>query len=240
MINLSGGVIRNVAVVGAHCDDIAIGAGATLMQLTHKNPDVVVHALVLTGAGTEREVEEKNAFVSMCGSAEVRLTVADLPDGGLPQHWGEVKSRLADFRGSCEPDVVIGPHRRDSHQDHRLIGELIPTEFRDHLTLGYEILKWESDLPNPNVYQPIEHEIAARKVALLASCYRSQTGRGWFDSEAFLGVMRMRGVQCHNRYAEAFCAEKIRVHLGGVAPSQPPQSAATEPFFSRTSRELRK
>ena len=227
MIKLSGTAVKNVALVGAHCDDIAIGAGATLMQLTRENPDVVVHALVLTGAGTEREVEEKNAFVSMCGPAEVRLTVADLPDGRLPHHWGDVKARLADFRASCEPDLVFGPHRRDSHQDHRLIAELIPTEFRNHFILGYEILKWESDLPNPNIYQPIARETALRKVALLHDCYRSQTGRGWFDTEAFLGVMRMRGVQCHNRYAESFAAEKIVAHLGGMASPQPPHNVTS-------------
>ena len=107
VIGLSAGSIKSVAVIGAHCDDIAIGAGATLLQLTRDHPDVVVHALVLTGAGTEREVEEKNAFAALCGAAEVRLTVADLPDGRLPEHWGEVKQRLAEFRRSCEPDVVI-------------------------------------------------------------------------------------------------------------------------------------
>jgi LmbE family N-acetylglucosaminyl deacetylase len=228
MIKLSHDAVKNVALVGAHCDDIAIGAGATLLQLTREHPDVVVHALVLTGAGTEREVEEKNAFVSMCGAAEVRLTVADLPDGRLPQHWGDVKACLADFRASCEPDLVFGPHRGDSHQDHRLIAELIPTEFRNHFVLGYEILKWESDLPNPNIYQPIDHATALRKVKLLHDCYQSQTSRAWFDEEAFLGLMRLRGVQCIDRYAEAFAAEKIVAHLGGVASPPTPHTVTSQ------------
>ena len=111
VIVLSPGSIRSVAVIGAHCDDIAIGAGATLLQLTQTYPDVVVHALVMTGAGTDREIEEKNAFAAMCGKAETRLTVHDLPDGRLPRHWGDVKGHLADFRSRCEPDLVIGPQR---------------------------------------------------------------------------------------------------------------------------------
>lgn len=218
--------VCSVAVVGAHCDDIAIGAGATLLQLTRRNPRVVVNALVLTGAGTEREVEEKNAFASMCGNAEVRLTVADLPDGNLPRHWGEVKDRLADFRRSCEPDLVIGPHRGDAHQDHRLLAELIPTEFRNHTTLGYEIVKWESDLPTPNVYQPIPADIAEFKVRLLNDTYHSQVGRSWFDEETFLGLMRIRGVQCQSRYAEAFVSEKAVLDIG--APVQKAVTSAWE------------
>jgi len=208
MITLSPGPVSSVALVGAHCDDIAIGLGATLVGLTAEHPGVVVNALVLTGAGTEREIEEKNAFAAMCGSAEVRLTVADLPDGRLPRHWAEVKARIADFSRTCDPDLVFGPQRGDRYQDHHLVAELIPTEFRDHLIFGYEILKWESDLPTTTVYRPVAPDIARTKVRLLKECYRSQRSRDWFDDETFLGLMRVRGVQCHRRYAEAFVAEK--------------------------------
>jgi LmbE family N-acetylglucosaminyl deacetylase len=216
MIGLSAGSVKSVALIGAHCDDIAIGAGATLLQLVRDNPDIVVNALVLTGGGTEREVEEKNAFAMLCGTAEVRLTVADLSDGRLPHQWDKVKQRLSEFRRSCEPQVVIGPQRGDSHQDHRLLAELIPTEFRDHLILGYEILKWEADLPTPTVYRPIQRATAVLKSTLIQQCYQSQSGRHWFDKEAFLGLMRMRGVQCQQRYAEAFVAEKAIVHFGAT------------------------
>lgn len=208
MIPLNTGAITSIAVIGAHCDDIVIGAGATLLRIAHHNPGVVVHALVLTGAGTERETEEKNAFAALLPEADVRLTVADLPDGRLPEHWGSAKRRLAQFRGECQPDLVIGPHRRDYHQDHRVVAELIPTEFRAHLVLGYEILKWESDLPNPSLYVDIPGDMARKKAQVLAQAYPSQAGRDWFDDEAFLGLMRIRGVQCRARYAEAFMGEK--------------------------------
>lgn len=210
MIPLTFGAARigSVAVIGAHCDDIVIGAGATLMQLERNNPGLVIHALVLTGAGTDREVEEKNAFAAFFPQTDVRLTVSDLPDGRLPEHWGSVKQQLADFRRSCEPDLVLGPQRHDYHQDHRLLAKLIPTEFRAQLVLGYEILKWESDLPNPTVYVPIPDDIAHEKSRLLGQIYPSQASRDWFDDESFLGLMRVRGVQCRARYAEAFVMEK--------------------------------
>ena len=208
MIGQSMGPINSVALIGAHCDDIAIGAGATLLQLARSQPGIIVNVLVLTGGGTERETEEKNALASLCGNAEVRLTVADIPDGRLPDQWGRAKQHLAEFRRSCEPDLVIGPQREDFHQDHRLLAELIPTEFRDHLILGYEILKWESDLPRPTRFHPIESEVALLKAELLHKCYPSQASRDWFDHETFLSLMRLRGVQCRHRYAEAFVVDK--------------------------------
>jgi len=218
VISLSAAGINSIAVIGAHCDDIAIGAAATLIQFTRANPGLVVNALVLTGAGTEREVEEKNAFAAMCGNAEVRLTVADLPDARLPQHWGHVKRRVAEFRRTCEPELVIGPQRADAHQDHRLIAELVPTEFRDHLLLGYEIPKWETDTSAPSLFVPVSREVALRKAELLQQCYVSQVTRDWFDEEVFIATMRLRGVQCHQRYAEAFTAAKALLDLGGAGP----------------------
>lgn len=216
MIPLSTGAISSVAAIGAHCHDILIGAGAMLSQIAEHNPDVVLHALVLTGGGTARENEEKNAFAALLPQVGVRLTVADLPDERLPDNWGSVKRQIAQFRRRCQPDLVLGPHRNDYHQDRRLVAELIPTEFRAHLVLGYEILKWESDLLNPTLYVEIPVEMAHRKTEVLAHSYPSQCGHDWFDEEALLGLMRVRGVQCRSRYAEAFVGEKAVVSPFGV------------------------
>jgi len=45
-------------------------------------------------------------------------------------------------------------------------------------------------------------------------CYPSQSGRGWSDDDAILGLMRVRGAQCRARYAEAFTVEKSVLDSG--------------------------
>ncbi|MFD3458816.1 PIG-L deacetylase family protein [Nocardia fluminea] len=199
---------RRIAVLGAHCDDIAIGMGATLLALTGADPDVEVRALVLSGGGTAREDEERAALTAFCSGNEPQLQVLDVPDGRAPAHWDRIKDALATFRRGGEPEVVFAPQRGDAHQDHRLLAELVPTEFRDHLTLGYEILKWETDTPVTTLYHPLSHALVQQKSRLLHEHYPSQTGRDWFDEQAFLGLARMRGVQCHAPYAEAFVLDK--------------------------------
>lgn len=208
MITLLTEAVHEVAVLGAHCDDIAIGMGATLLTLCRANPGVAVHALVLCGAGTEREAEERAALEAFCPGAQVHVTMLAVPDGRTPAHWDEVKDGLQAFRRTCDPQVVFSTQRNDAHQDHRLLAELTPTEFRDHLVLGYEILKWESDTPSPNVFHPIDTATAEEKVRLLHKHYPSQAGRDWFDEHSFLGLSRLRGVQCRSPHAEAFLAEK--------------------------------
>ncbi|WP_431970398.1 PIG-L deacetylase family protein [Nocardia sp. bgisy134] len=215
MIPLIVAPVAEIAVLGAHCDDIAIGMGATLLTLARRRPGLRVRALVLSGGGTEREAEERAALADFCPGAALALTVLDIPDGRAPAHWDRIKNALADFRAGCAPDLVFAPQRGDAHQDHRLLAELTPTEFRDHLVLGYEILKWETDTPRPTVFQPVAVDLAEEKARLLHKHYPSQTGRDWFDEAAFTGLSRLRGVQSRSGHAEAFVLDKAVVELGG-------------------------
>lgn len=208
MIPLSCGELTEIAVIGAHCDDIAIGMGGTLLTLSKHHPDLRVRGLVLSGGGTGRETEEREALQAFCRGGDVDVTVLDVPDGRAPAHWDRIKNELATFRGGCNPELVFGPQRGDAHQDHRLLAELIPTEFRDHLVFGYEIVKWETDTPRPTFFHPLEPGIAEEKSRLLHEHYPSQTKHDWFDEETFLGLSRLRGVQCRNTHAEAFIVEK--------------------------------
>ncbi|WP_431781967.1 PIG-L deacetylase family protein [Streptomyces chumphonensis] len=214
MIRLGAGRLERVVAVGAHCDDIAIGAGGTLLTLCGARPGLRVDALVLSGGGGEREREERAALDAFCPGADVRLTVLKLPDGRLPAHWDEAKAAVEELGARTRPDLVLAPRTEDAHQDHRGLARLMPTVFRDHLVLGYEIVKWDGDLGRPVAYQPLEPAVADRKVRLLQEHYPSQEHRPWFDREAFLGLARIRGIECHARYAEAFAVTKLTLDLG--------------------------
>jgi LmbE family N-acetylglucosaminyl deacetylase len=215
MIRLATGTLKEIAVIGAHCDDIAIGMGGTLMTLAAAEPGLRVRGLVLSGGGTEREAEEYNALAAFCPDADIAVSVHNIPDGRAPAHWERIKALLAAFRASCNPRVVFGPHRGDAHQDHRLLAELLPTEFRNHLIVGYEILKWETDTPQPTLFHPLSTDVAEEKARLLHKHYPSQAAHDWFDEGSFLGLSRLRGVQCRNTHAEAFVVEKAALTFGG-------------------------
>ncbi|MFC4858701.1 PIG-L deacetylase family protein [Actinophytocola glycyrrhizae] len=214
MIGL-GARVAKVVALGAHCDDIAIGAGGTLLTLCRANPGLRVDALVLSGGGTDRENEEREALRAFCPGAELDVTVHKLPDGRLPAHWDEAKSALEELRAHTDPDLVLAPRTEDAHQDHRGLARLVPTVYRNHLVLGYEIVKWDADLGRPTAYQPLTAQTAEKKVALLQQHYPSQRHRPWYDREAFLGLARIRGIECHARYAEAFSVHKLTLDWEG-------------------------
>jgi LmbE family N-acetylglucosaminyl deacetylase len=207
--------LDRMLLLGAHCDDIVIGAGGSLLELCRAHPGVRVTAMVLTGGGSLREEEERAALAAFCPGAQLEIVVHDMPDGRVPTRWERAKQAVEEMRGLGEPDLILAPSPHDAHQDHRTLAEIVPTVFRDHLTLGYEILKWEGDLAQPAVYLPLAEPVLREKIAKLHEHYGSQRDRNWFDAETFAGLARIRGVQCHARYAEAFHASKLVL---GVAP----------------------
>jgi LmbE family N-acetylglucosaminyl deacetylase len=197
----------SVLAVGAHPDDIELGAGGTLLSLA--DCQLQARYVVLTGT-PDRQLEARNAAQAFLPTADLTIELHDLPEGRFPAVWGQVKEVLEEVAHSLSPDLIIGPSPGDAHQDHRTIGEIVPTVFRDQLYLAYEIPKWDGDLgrPLPSAYVPLTAGTAQKKVELLHKCFPSQSSRDWWDSEVFLGLARLRGMECRARYAEAFRCDK--------------------------------
>jgi LmbE family N-acetylglucosaminyl deacetylase len=207
-LDLPAGAPLSVLAIGAHPDDIEIGAGGLLLGLAGKLSRV--RYLVMTGTA-ERHAEARAAARAFIPEAELDITLLDLPEGRFPAAWERVKEAIESVARLEAPDLIIAPSCADAHQDHRTIGEIVPTVFRDHLCLAYEIPKWDGDFDRPSVYYPLTEDVARRKVELLHKCYPSQRGRDWWDDEVFLGLARLRGMECRARYAEAFTCTKMIV-----------------------------
>ncbi len=211
MIRLTlAGRSLEVLCLGAHPDDIEIGCGGTLLHLSRRR-EVRVNALVLTGSD-KRAGETAAALPRFAASAKVET--CGLADGRLPAQWGEAKQALEDAAARCEPDLVFAPRIDDAHQDHRVVGRLASTVWRDALILHYEIPKWDGDLGAPTHFVPLSADEARGKVDLLNDCFPTQVDRDWWDDELFLGLMRIRGVECRSPYAEAFFSSKTLLDLG--------------------------
>lgn len=199
---------RGVLALGAHPDDVEIGCGGTLLQLAGRYPGLPVTVVVFTGSDL-RHAESRAACDLFLPGCQVTLHTFGLPDGRLPAYWGDVKQRLEDLAAGPETDLILAPSLHDAHQDHRLLAELLPTVWREQLALGYEIPKYDGDFGRPNVYVPMTEEIARAKVELLSKAFPSQIDRDWWDEETFLGLARLRGMECRSRYAEAFTTNKV-------------------------------
>jgi LmbE family N-acetylglucosaminyl deacetylase len=213
LIPPSGNQSLRILAVGAHPDDIEIGAGGTLLSLAATRPELRAHVVVLTGS-PDRQDEARNAADAFLPTAKLSVELHQLSEGRLPAHWERIKDVLETVaREGGPPDIIFAPSAKDAHQDHRTVAEIVPTVFRDSLYLAYEVPKWDGDMHQPSVYVPLSPETAQRKVELLHKCFPSQTHRDWWDDNVFLGLARLRGIECRAPFAEAFTCNRALLSL---------------------------
>jgi len=194
--------------LGAHCDDIEIGCGGTILRLVSEYPVEHIKWVVFTSTVQRQAEAEKSAGYFLENVKNKEIIIRNFKDGILPQQALEVKDYFEEIKKMFKPDITFTHYRKDLHQDHRLINELTWNTFRDHLILEYEIQKYDGDLGNPGFFVPVDDKTAKRKAQAILKYFTSQTSKHWFDEDTFLALMRIRGMEAATRYAEAFYMRK--------------------------------
>ena len=203
----------SVLCLGAHADDIEIGAGGMILAWIASGVRLEMRWCVLSATGTRAAEAEASAAAFLTGATAVRIELGQFDDNRFPYQGHAIKTWLEGLRARVDPDVILTHRRNDAHQDHREICQLTWNLFRDHLILEYEIPKWDGDLDQANAYMPLPEAVMERKIALLLEHFGSQRSKDWFDEHTFRGLARLRGMECRapERYAEAFVLRKAQL-----------------------------
>jgi len=202
-----------VVCLGAHCDDLEIGCGATLAWLAAEHPGIRIVSVIFCD-NPERESETRKSLASLLpDGSRLDFHFGGFRDGFLPHHGANAKEFLADLARDISPAVVFTHNLQDLHQDHRFVAELSLQVFRRSMILGMEIPKYDGDLGRPNLYFPASKELVDKKIAVLMEYYASQRGKDWFTKDTFQAIMRLRGIECRaeSGFAEAFYSSKLVV-----------------------------
>ena len=203
--------VRRLLCLGAHSDDIEIGAGATILRILRESPDVEVTWCVLSGTEIRHQEARSGAGQVLGRSVSRSIFLKDFNDSRFPDQLSAIKSFFEQQLKSADPDLILTHARLDAHQDHRVVNQVTWNTFRAHQIWEYEIPKWDGDITQPNLYVPVTLEDVRAKIVVLRDAFSSQRGKHWFDDETFRGLMRIRGLESNSRYAEAFVARKFVV-----------------------------
>lgn len=199
----------NILCLGAHCDDIEIGAGGTLLKIFEEYQINSVKWVVFTSNET-RKIEANTSATRFLEKIENKeILIYSNRDGFLPFIAAEVKETFEKIKGEFVPDIIFTHYRNDRHQDHRLVSDLTWNTWRSHQILEYEIPKYDGDIGNPNFYVPLQEKYISLKNKILMESFESQVSKHWFDEETFNALPRLRGIESASKYAEAFFARKI-------------------------------
>lgn len=204
--------LDSILCVGAHPDDVEIGATGLLGRLASRYPEARFTIAIFTG-DLERQHESEQSAKALFGS---RATIhqGSFRDGFLPfEDPSGAKDFLREVTNGLSADLVIAPREHDRHQDHAFVSRLVDQLQRDHLVVEYEIAKYDGDLGRPQVFLPLTDDEVAAKVDHLLTHFGSQRSKRWYTEDALRALLRLRGIESNSPsgYAEAFHVSKLWV-----------------------------
>lgn len=193
---------QTVLVLGAHPDDIELGAAGFLLKL--KDSGARVFGLTLSrgevGGDPERRREEAQralAFIGLDG-----YEILDFPDTRLGEVIPAMRSAIEARVKRTGATLVLTHAAVDVHGDHRAVHEATREAARAVPTvLCYEDVSTPQSF-EPNFFVDVDAYLDDHLKAI--AFHRSQAHRSYMDPEVVRGRAAHRGMQVGRSYALAF------------------------------------
>lgn len=200
-----------ILLLGAHCDDIEIGCGGSILKLSQTVKELEVYWVVMSSDRKRKQEASSCAESFLKNVPKKRVIINTFKNGYFPYIGGSIKDYFEGLKDAFNPDLIFTHCGKDFHQDHRVVSELTWNTFRNHLILEYEIPKYDGDMSSPNFYIHLNESICRNKVDYLMNYYVTQRDKQWFSENLFFSILRMRGMESNSpsKYAEGFYCRKI-------------------------------
>ena len=187
--------------VGAHPDDVELGCGGTINAASAAGIKVI--AVYLTkgekSGNSESRMSESKKALSILGVNDVFF--GNFHDTEIPGSHQAIKF-LEDIYDEFKPDTVLTHTTHDSHQDHRQVGWVSLSAFRNvSRLLAYETPRVTSQF-SPNYFVDISNYVQFKWEAL--KCHESQKLKRYITYESMVNLASFRGSQVGLGAAEAF------------------------------------
>lgn len=198
-----------VLAIGAHPDDLEIGAGGLLARLALDGGDVTM-AVATIPTDFARRREEAQAAADLI-DADLRIVFDDQPHRVEDVAMHELVRRLDQLVGDTRPDLVITHSAHDLHWDHGLVHRATVSALR---RAPCDLLAYLSS-PELNAQARSHGECFAditrtidTKIAAIR-CHASQLPK--LDLESSRDLSRAAGRISGYEYAE--CYEVLRIRI---------------------------
>jgi len=194
---------EKICFIGAHPDDIELGAGALIARITGK-----AEVLCVTLSDNQKNPALKNIVGEHRRSMEVlgvpaeSVIVQDFETRRFPHFRQEILEYLIEINRSHHPEVVFVHTRADIHQDHATVTEEALRAFRGTTVLGFDVLRSSYGF-FPNFLVEVSESDVERKIAALAE-YKTYATRYYFNPEITRATLIRHGALAERPYAEGF------------------------------------
>ena len=199
---------QKVCFIGAHPDDIEIGAGALI---AHIAPLTEVFCITLSdnqkNPDLQNVVHESRRSMKVLGVPDDHVIVGEFETRRFPEQRQEVLEYLIKFNQDQKPDIVFTHTRADIHQDHAAVTEEVLRAFRGTSVFGFDVIRSSYGF-FPNFLVEVQKKDVELKIKALAE-YETYKSKYYFDPEATRAILVRNGVIAQRPYAEGF--ETLRI-----------------------------
>lgn len=194
---------RKILFVGAHPDDIEIGCGAFLANISGST-DV----LCATVSDNQKNPELRNLVAEhyrsmrILGVPEDKVVVKDFETRNFPRDRQKILEFLYDLGRSFNPDIVFVHSQSDIHQDHAVVTTEALRAFRGTSVLGFDVLRSSYGF-FPHFLVEVTEKDAQLKLKALAE-YETYKSKYYFSPQIIRSTLIRHGALAERPFAEGF------------------------------------
>ena len=194
---------KKVLFIGAHPDDIELGAGALIHHIL---PICDVTCITLSdnqkNPALQNVLGEHYKSMEVLGVPQKNVIVEEFETRLMPEHRQEILEYLLKLRKELQPDIIFTHTEKDIHQDHNAITREALRAYRGITVLGFDVVRSSHGF-FPNFFVEVNETDVNKKLEALMQ-YKTYQDKYYFESELLRATMVRHGALAERPFAEGF------------------------------------
>lgn len=199
---------RRILFIGAHPDDIELGAGALIAHIVQNTE---IRCLTLSDNQKNPDllhlVNEHYNSMKMLGVEEKNVILGPFATRLFQSYRQDILEYLIGIRQEFQPEIVFTHTRADLHQDHSTVTEETLRAFRGTTVLGFDVLRSSYGF-FPNFLVEVNDKDVQKKLDALAQ-YQTYQNKYYFNPEITRATLIRNGALAERSFAEGFDTLRI-------------------------------
>lgn len=194
---------KRLCFIGAHPDDIELGAGAFIANILGK-ADILCVTLSDNQKNPDLKylVEEHYRSMAVLGVPRDHVRLEPFITRRFPQDRQEILEYLYQLNKSYKPDIVFTHTPSDIHQDHEQTTEEVLRAFRGTTVLGFDVTRSSYGF-FPHFLVEVSETDVEKKISALEQ-YTTYHDRYYFSAELIRATLLRHGALAEVPFAEGF------------------------------------
>ncbi len=192
-----------VCFIGAHPDDIELGAGALIAHISGQTD---IYCITLSqnekNPALKNLIAEQNASMEILGVPRKNLIQGAFETRRFPHARQEILEFLLEFNKKYHPEIIFTHTKSDIHQDHATVTSEALRAFRGSTVLGFDVIRSSYGFFPQFLVEVTEKDVDSKIRSLAA--YKTYKDKYYFDPDVTRATLIRQGALAERQFAEGF------------------------------------